>query len=398
MVCQRYTRGCGFRFSPEAVVLLLTLASGLFFPSPAAGENGGRAPLVATGPALAVLAGPAGRDLDGLPGTDGLFTAFYTGTGTAAVSGRVAWVSGISGTGAAGKTAGLLPPGRPGELQAYGPTALLLPGDSRPSAAWVERQDGGCRLFLSRPAGAAGGWSPPEQVIPRPVDLVRFLHGAGSWLVWVESRTLNDDIVACHRGPQGWDQPVAVSLRDDSEDLAPRVAIHPSGNPWVVWAGARDGGRDEIFLSRLKQGQWVREQLVSQEDDTPDVLPDLAISPHGLACAVWLGYARETRDYRVTSSFSTGGETWSAEVILGQGSFSRPPRVVLLGDGRFLLAWCDGAGVLWHAEQDGERWSAPAKVLPCGSDPTALDEAALLLLHRSNRGDGILVAVPLRLP
>ena len=35
----------------------------------------------------------------------------------------------------------------------------------------IERQDGGCRLFLSRPAAGTGGWSSPEAVIPRPVDL-----------------------------------------------------------------------------------------------------------------------------------------------------------------------------------------------------------------------------------
>ncbi len=381
--------------------LLLALALGLCFSSPGTGEDGVRAPLVASGPPLAALSGPAGRDLDSLPGADGRYTVFYAGSGTAADSGRVAWVSGISGISGASSgrgAAGLLPQGRPGEARAYGPTALLLPGDANPSAAWIERQDGGCRLFLSRPIAGTGGWSAPEAVIPRPVDLVRFLHGAGSWLVWVESRTRNDAIVACRRGPGGWEQPVAVSLDDDSEDLSPRVAIHPSGEPWVVWAGARDGGRDEILLSRKGKEQWVRELTVSREDDTPDVLPDLAIAPGGLACAAWLGYTRETGDYQVTASFSTDGDTWSTEARLGQGSFSRPPRLALLADGRFLLAWCDGSGTLWHAGQDGEGWSVPKKVLSTGGDPAAMDEAALLLLHRSNRGDGSLVAVPYRLP
>jgi hypothetical protein len=355
-------------------------------------------PLCAADRLLACLPGPAGKDLACFSGTDDLLTVFYTGSGTAAGPGRVAWITGLSTNRTVGAAGGLLPPGREGEAMAYGPAALLLPGDTRPSAAWVERQDGGCRLFLSRPAVEAGRWSVPEPVLPRPVDLIRFLDGAGTWLVWVESQTYDDDIVACHRGPQGWEQPVAISLGDDSEDLAPRIALHPSGVPWVVWAGARDGGRDEILLSRLRGKEWVREVLVSREDDTPDVLPDLAISPGGLACAVWLGYARETRDYQVTASFSSDGESWSEEILLGQGSFARPPKLARLDDGRFLLLWSDAAGTLWHAEQNGERWSSPREVQLSGSDAAAPKEVALLLFHRSNRGDGSLVAVPRLLP
>ncbi len=372
----------------RATVLLCVLAAGAL-PS---------LPLSAAEQLLASLPGPAGKDLACFTGTDGHLTVFYAGPGTAAGPGRVAWITGLSNSGTAGTAGGLLPPGRAGEARAYGPAALLLPGDTRPSAAWVERQDGGCRLFLSRPAAEEGHWSEPEPVIPRPVDLIRFLDGAGPWLVWVESHTYDDDIVACRRGPGGWEPPVAVSLGDDSEDLSPRVALHPSGAPWVVWAGARDGGRDEIFLSRLKGKQWVREQPVSREDDTPDVLPDLAISPDGLACAVWLGYDRATRDYRVTAAFSRDGETWSEEVRLGQGSFSRPPKLTLLADGRFLLLWSDAAGTLWHAEQSDARWSDPKKIEPSGSDAAAMNKAALLLIHRSNRGDGSLVAVPRSVP
>lgn len=378
--------------------LLFALALVLSSPCLGAGEGAEALSLLPVGPPLAALPGPEAGDQDCLRGTAGRFSVFYAAAGTVAESGRIAWVSGISGPDAGNTGAGLLPLGRSGDTTAYGPVGLRLPGETHPSVAWIERQDGGCRVFHARAAGGAGRWVAPEAVFPLPVDLVRFLESAGSWLVWVESRTYNDQIVACHRGSGGWEKPVAVSLSDDSEDLAPRVALDPSGVPWVIWAGARDGGRDEIFLSRLSQGKWVREQLVSREDDTPDVLPDVAISPGGLACAAWLGYARESRDYRVTTSFSSDGETWSEEVRLGQGSFARPPRLVLLENGRFLLVWSDAAGNLRHAEHDGEEWSTPRKVIPLGGDAAALGKASLLLLHRSNRADGSLVAVPRRLP
>jgi len=381
-----------------SAALLFALTLFLSSPSPAAGEGAEAQALLTVGAPLAVLAGPAAGDLDCLQGTDGCYTIFYAPDGTAANSGRIAWVTGLSGPDASGIRAGLMPRGQSEEATAYGPACLLLPGETHPSVAWVERQDGGCRVFHARAAGSVGRRAVPEAVFPLPVDLVRFLDGAGRWLVWVESHTYNDQIVACRRGSGGWEKPVAVSLSDDSEDLSPRVALHPSGAPWVVWAGARDGGRDEIFLSRLRKGKWVREQLVSRGDSTPDVLPDLAISPSGLACAVWLSYAREFHGYQVTTSFSADGETWSEEVHLGQGSFALPPRLALLENGRFLLVWSDANGVLRHAEHDGEQWSAPRTVVLLGDDAAVPAKASLLLLHRSNRADGSLVAVPRGLP
>lgn len=391
-------RESGIQPLPAAILLVMTLTLAMAMPVSGAGESTAPEPLLIVGEALAALPGPAAGDFHCLQGADGRFSVFYTPSGSAANSGRIAWVSGLSGSGAGHAGAGLMPHGRSAEATAYGPTGLLLPGERHPSAAWIERQDGGCKVFHARTAETTGQKSAPEAVFPLPVDLIRFLHSAGSWLVWVESHTYNDQIVACHRGPGGWELPVALSRADDSEDLSPRVAIHPSGSPWVVWAGTRDGGRDEILISRLKGGTWIREQLVSREDDTPDVLPDLAISPGGQACAVWLGFSRETRDYRVTTSFSRDGETWSEETRLGQGSFRRPPKLFLLENGRFLLVWCDAAGVLRHVEHDGERWSAPRTVAHLGGDALSRDTSAFLLLHRSNRADGRLVAVSRHLP
>jgi hypothetical protein len=386
----------GIRDRWTAILLFMTLVMSV--PALGAGKSTAPEPLPAAGEALVALPGPAGGDLHCLRGTDGRFSVFYAPSGSAANSGRIVWVSGLSGSRAGYSGAGLMPRGRSAEAKAYGPTGLLLPGDVHPSVAWIERQDGGCKVFHARTAERTGQPGAPEAVFPLPVDLVRFLHGAGSWLVWVESHTYNDQIVACHRGSGEWETPVAVSLADDSEDLSPRVALHPSGAPWVVWAGTRDGGRDEILISRLKGGKWVREQLVSGEDDTPDVLPNLVISADGLACAVWLGFSRETRDYRVTTSFSRDGESWSAETRLGQGSFSRPPELFLLDNGHFLLVWCDAAGVLKHAEHDGERWSAPRTVAPLGGSAAAPATSSLLLLHRSNHAAGGLVAVSRPLP
>lgn len=375
-------------FTVATMVLAVCCVAGASPPSPP----------VPQGPPLHVLPGAGGHDLDGLVGHDGRYTVFYAGNGRASAAGRMAWVSGLAAAGEKPSTAGasLLPAGLTGEATACGPAATVLPGDDRPSAAWVERQGDRCAISFCRPA-PGGSWAAPEAVFPGTVDLVRFLHGSGPWLVWVESRTYDDDIVACRRGADGWERPMAVSARDASEDLAPRVAVHPSGTPWVVWAGARDGGRDDILVSRLEKGRWTVEQLVGAEDDTPDVLPDLAISGEGLACAVWLGYARDTRDYRVIASFSRDGKAWSKEVRLGQGAFARPPRLALLPDGRFLALWGDAGGALWSAEQRGEGWSSPRVVKPLHGDAAAVRSAALLLIHRDGTGEG-LVAVPRPLP
>ena len=368
----------------------MMLAVWLFMAPAVIGES--------VGTPLMVLPGADGRDLDGMIGPDGRYTVFHIGSGKAVGAGRMAWVSGAgsAGEGPSAIAAGLLPAGRSQGVTAYGPAAMLLPGDGRPSVAWAERQGDRCAIRFCRPA-PGGCWTAPEAVFPGTVDLVRFLHGCGPWLVWVESRTYDDDIVACRRGPDGWERPMAVSARDTSEDLAPRVAVDASGAPWVVWAGSRDGGRDDILVSRFDEGRWTGEQLVGAGDDTPDVLPDLAINGEGRACAVWLGYARDTRDYRVTASFSTDGRAWSKEVQLGQGSYARPPRLALLENGRFLAVWGDAGGVCWWAESRGEAWSSPRAVRLFHGDAAARRTAALLLIHRDGQGNG-LVAVPRSLP
>jgi len=363
-------------------LLLLTAMA----PWATAGE-----PVKAMGPPLAMMPGPNSPDMAGAPAIDGSFIIFR------AVDGRLAWVSGLTGTGLPG-TAGLVPRSRADGAKVFGPATLRIPGEPGPSVAWVEWHDTAARIWFTRQGDGPGDWAVPETVFPEPAEIVRFLDGAGSWLVWVEGRGRTDDIVACRRGPAGWARPVRLSLADESEDLAPSLAIDPNGDPWVVWAGTHSGKHDEILLNRMKDGAWAGETLVSREDDTPDVLPDLAIARSGLTCAAWLGYARETRDYRVTTAFSRDGATWTDEIMLGQGSFTCPPRLTLLDDGRFLLLWCDAAGGLWSATRIGDGWATPMRVAAAGGNDTAVKNASLLLIHRTNRPDGGLVAVPRPLP
>ena len=85
-------------------------------------------------------------------------------------------------------------------------------------------------------------------------------------------------------------------------NLAP-VVIHDSNNtPWLFWS-ANDGGDDDIYMSRFVSERWTKSIRVNEENDVPDILPEVGMDKNG---CVWVSWMQMNNDKYVELAKSFG--------------------------------------------------------------------------------------------
>lgn len=223
-------------------------------------------------------------------------------------------------------------------------------------------------------------WTAPEAVpLGDITNVAEPVLAAGPegviWLAWVGFEEGVDAIFASHWDGSGWSDPRQVSAADNDPSLydrQPRLAVGTDGYPWLVWVGHQSGIDDEIHASHWTGTDWTGQQMVSQDDETLDVWPTLALDAWGQPWVAWKAQVDdggETRSRIVLSRWDLDRGMWTSEALVSSAvalevDESYP---VLAADrqGVMSLVWlAEGANdsALAYARWQGAEWSVPSVV------------------------------------
>jgi len=85
------------------------------------------------------------------------------------------------------------------------------------------------------------------------------------WAVWSRFGGAGYDLAWGRWSPGGWSAPVEVQPgggADEGDDLDPRIAFGPLGQPYLVW-WRDEGGTGRVYFSRYVEGGWTAGAPVS---------------------------------------------------------------------------------------------------------------------------------------
>ena len=160
-------------------------------------------------------------------------------------------------------------------------------------------------------------------------------------LVWAEGD--GHDQLAIWAAPWNedrWGAPELVSPQGPGSQLAPVAAVLDDGSWLAVWP-AFDGVDDEIRWSRRVGGEWSSPERVHDDNNVPDLTPDV-IAIDGGALVVWSWF--DGNDYRLRRAQLTQGVWSDAESFGERGSVD--PGFIQAGD-RIRLLYQTVAPATW---------------------------------------------------
>jgi len=200
-----------------------------------------------------------------------------------------------------------------------------------------------------------------------PID---FKQSKNAWVVWAEDKGANLSVMASRWLGKKWEEPMMVSSNGHI-NVAPAVALDLEGNPWVVW-NKRDGLDSSILSSHYDGEKWTQEELIAPVDDRENVTPAIAFDPKGNLLVAWGSVKGNSSDIKVRELLSEN--KWS-EIITLTDADDTPdmvPAVAISTEGKALVTWvgkeADYTSRLYVSlkEKNG-KWSAE-KLLDLG-DP-----------------------------
>jgi lysophospholipase L1-like esterase len=261
--------------------------------------------------------------------------------------------------------------------------SLSVAPDGTPWLVWssAERADPARnRLYVSR--WVNDRWTEPEEVpvgsLSKATEPAVAAGTDGTvWLAWVGFDGVDDEIFASRWDGRSWSSPQQVNANDDDPSLydrQPRLAVGQDGQPWLVWTGHQAGVDDEIYASHWTGHAWTPEQTVSQDDDTLDVWPSLALDAQGQPWVAWQGratdsFGEQSRLQILTSHWDAARSSWLPEVVASPLPDSAveetQPALALDKKGRMSLAWLATAAsdsALVQARWENGQWTDPLVV------------------------------------
>ena len=93
---------------------------------------------------------------------------------------------------------------------------------------------------------------------------------------------------------------------------APFVAIGENDEVWVVFSG-NNGEDDDIFTTRLVDGEWTNYQQVNADNESPDIHPFVEVDNDNKVRITWQGY-RESGYVTLQSMWREG--KWQPETVV----------------------------------------------------------------------------------
>ena len=119
----------------------------------------------------------------------------------------------------------------------------------------------------------------------------------------------------------------------------PSVAADADGGFWVAWTSSgQDGFAGGIVARRLVDSTWQPELAVNEHRCGNQEQPAIAVNEIGDALIVWVTETQDG-DRLAARGFKANGEAAGPEVQLDSTGKVAVPRVAVLPDGRFAVAW-----------------------------------------------------------
>ena len=287
-----------------------------------------------------------------------------------------------------------------------GPKALAVweteeAGTRRVQAMFLEPEDADSREDASDRRGPASSGTAqrpsapmtlgtPGPGVPREPDVAMDALGRAV-VVWLEREVGLQHVLAKRYDPaNGWASDETMGA--ESNDLAPRVAVHPNGSALVAWMRILGGllgptvSRAPIMSRAFQQDQgWGPERKLDTSAGSTRS-PAVTFDGQGRGMVIW-----PQHDAGPTASFPLA--LWSRDVDLSTGAGTTAwledmridalmPQLVTLSDGRVLAAWRERNGttegrVSTSLFTPGTGWSVPQQ--PTGPAVLAEDVSALSL-------------------
>jgi len=280
---------------------------------------------------------------------------------------------------------------------------ILLNPEGRGLALWLA-MSGGERQLLGRILGGGEGES---QVLFRTPGQVHHVQGAvdrrgNALVVWLLEAEGRCEIMAQSFDTRGkvWEQAPTTLGLPRAATVEPRLAANHREHAMVLW-GSESGGQEGLVASHY----WPSDRIWS---DRPVPVVAHATRQHqvvmddlGNALALWIHAPRGQRS-RLEASYYDGQRCeWGAPEIISTAQTFTHPRLVMLGNGEALAAWCQaeghGASRLITKAFTGGAWEAGVEFLELGHAPVrefGLDlgpegRAGLIAVHQGPEGDSV---------
>ncbi len=208
------------------------------------------------------------------------------------------------------------------------------------------------------------------------------MGGDGSAIiVWHQSDGINDQIFMSEFGNGEWKHPLNLQDNispDETSAGFPRVAKDGDGNAIIAWLQYDDSGRQQLFMSELRNGQWMH-PLDIQDNisvDGEDVYRhEVAMVDNGDAVAVW--QQSDGMNAQIFVSEFRNGQ-WKHPLdpqdnISPDGDHATVPHVAMGGNGETVVAWRQEPPnkvykKIFISEYRNGFWTQPLYISPIAND------------------------------
>ncbi len=137
-----------------------------------------------------------------------------------------------------------------------------------------------------------GEWATPMVISDAPFPDILPTIGADThgdvWVAWIQLHGVSGKLKFRRKIKGNW-QPIQNLATGFKTNMAPTLVVDQEGIPWIAWAGVQNQDED-IYFSHWQGNRWTKPTLVHPDNDVPDILPELSLSPEGTPQINWTGF------------------------------------------------------------------------------------------------------------
>ena len=222
---------------------------------------------------------------------------------------------------------------------------------------WDDYDGTDTEIFVSQKM--LGSWTEPKRLTdndsPDFSPCVALDKKNRPWVVWVGNDGISTAIYSRFWNGETWSKKVQVDSVDIYEDTLPCIMIDDRNQPWVVWSGY-DGRDDDIYLSSWSGVNWKPEEMVNEDDFSPDIAPVISAAPDNKKMIVsWTGY--NGIGYELYHSFVTAREIGEEKTFgfAEAKSFGECPSITRSDDDKLQIVWLADNNY-YSAERKVKEW------------------------------------------